>query len=149
MKFYFILFYCFSVSVFAEENNQVYNKHSKLTVENINKAVEFFRNPTVMSGNFRQALKNMAPGISTASASSPSDSEDQNIPLIELVAKVLSSNKPSTVVLRVDNHIIHLTEGSTASHLVNKQIVNIRVDKVTETYVSIFLTPFEQMMVLQ
>ena len=74
---------------------------------------------------------------------------ENDMPFIELVAKILAPGKPSTVVLRVNDHTLHLTEGSTVSQLVNRKIVNIRVDKISETYVTIFLSPFEKVMVLQ
>jgi len=155
MKWFFIVFLsCYLSSVFAEHTetrNQVYNAQSQLTVDNINQAVEVLRNPTVMSGNFRQALKNITPGIPTASASTSNsnDREEDDMPFIELVAKVLTLEKRPTVVLRVNDHVLHLTEGETASQLVNRKVVNIRVDKVTENGVTIFLSPFDQVMVLQ
>mgnify|MGYP000450366467 CR=1 FL=1 len=145
---------CYATLVVAEhteKKNQVYNEASQLTVGNINQAVEVFRNPTVMSGNFRQALANIKPGISEAAASTLdlSDDEESDMPFIELVAKVLAPDKISTVVLRINDHSVHLTEGSTTSQLVNRKIVNIRVDKITKNDVTIFLSPFEQVMVLQ
>jgi len=155
MKWFFIvLLFCCVPSAFAEhteQKNQVYNAQSQLTVDNINQVVDVLRNPTVMSGNFRQALKNIAPGISTATASTSGSNNDEenDLPFIELVAKVVTPDKPATVVLRVNDHTLHLTEGSTASQMVNRKIVNIRVDKITENNVTIFLSPFDQVMVLQ
>jgi len=153
---WFVIFIlsCFVTAVSAEhteERNQVYNEASQLTVGNINQAVEVLRNPTVMSGNFRRALENIKPGISTAAAATLdlSNDEDSDMPFIELVAKVLSEDKPSTVVLRVNDHTVHLMEGSTASQMINRKIVNIRVDRITENDVTIFVSPFEQVMVLQ
>ena len=150
-----LLFFCTVSSAFAEhteQKNQVYNQKSQLSVENINQAVQILRNPTLMSGNFRQALKNIKPGVPTASAASPfsnDDGEENDMPFIELVAKVISTEKPSTVVLRVNDHTLHLTKGNTASQLVNRKIVNIRIDEITDTYVKIFISPFGQEMVLQ
>jgi len=110
------------------------------------------KDPTIMSGNFRKALQSIRPGIiPTASASTGElgEEEENDMPFIELVAKVLAVDKLSTVVLRVNDHSVHLTEGSTTSQIVNRKIVNIRVDKITENDVTIFLSPFEQVMVLQ
>ncbi|NOR68382.1 MAG: hypothetical protein GQ532_01580 [Methylomarinum sp.] len=150
-----LLFFCTVSLAFAEhteQKNQVYNQKSQLTAENINQAVQILRNPTLMSGNFRQALKNIKPGIPTASAATPfsnDDREEDDMPFIELVAKVMAKDKPSTIVLKVNDHTLHLTEGNTASQLVNRKIVNIRVDEITDSYVKIYLSPFEQVMVLQ
>lgn len=146
-----LLFFCTVSLAFAEhteQKNQVYNAQSQLTVENINQAVQVLRNPTLMSGNFRQALKNIKPNIQTISESS-SDNEEDDMPFIQLVAKVIAKDKPSTIVLMVNDHSLHLTEGNTASQLVNRKIVNIRVDEITDSYVKIYLLPFKQVMVLQ
>ena len=149
-----LLFFCTVSSAFAEhteQKNQVYNEQSQLTAEKLNQAVQVLRNPTLMSGNFRQALKNIKPGIPTASASSSNykNNKENDMPFIELVAKVMAKDKPSTIVLKVNDHTLHLTEGNTASQLVNRKIVNIRVDEITDSYVKIYLSPFEQVMVLQ
>lgn len=145
---------CISPSVYAEhtdKKNQVYNAHSQLTVDKINKAVEVLRNPTVMSGNFRQALQNLSPRVPEAFAAttSPDIDDQKDMPFISLIGKVISKDKPSSVVLRINDHSVHMTEGGTSSQLVNRKIVNIRVDKVTEDAVTIFLSPFKQTMVLK
>lgn len=153
-RFSILLFFCCASSVFAEHTehrNQIYNEKSALTVDSINKITEVLRNPTVMSGNFREALKRISPSIPVVSAATlnSSSKEEDDMPFIELVAKIIAKDKPSTVVLRVNDHTVHLSEGSKVSQLVNRKIVNIRVDKVTENDVTIFLMPFGQAMVLQ
>ncbi|MCK4841140.1 MAG: hypothetical protein KAT04_04570 [Methylococcales bacterium] len=152
MKFYFILFlFTFVSSVFAEHTeakNQVYNQQSQSNVDALNNTVEVLRNPTVMSGNFRQALKNIRPNTST---STTPNSDNKDMPFIELVAKIYSTEKdsPSTVVLRVDDHILHLAEGSTASQMINRKIVNIEIQQISKDSVTIFLPTFGLDMVLQ
>ena len=152
--FSIVLLFCYATSVIAEhteKRNQVHSAQSQHNVDDINQADVILRNPTIMSGNFRQALKNITPSIPAVSSSTFNSNGDteNDMPFIELVAKVLAPGKPSTVVLRVNDHTLHLTEGSTVSQLVNRKIVNIRVDKISETYVTIFLSPFEKVMVLQ
>ncbi|NOR68471.1 MAG: hypothetical protein GQ532_02035 [Methylomarinum sp.] len=151
--FVFFILSCFGAAVFAEhteQRNQVYNGTSQLTAENINQAVDILRNPTVMSSNFRKAMANIMPGISTAKASTLNlnDDEESDMPFIDLVAKIIVADKPSTVVIRVNDHTFHLMEGGTASQMINRKIVNIRVDKITANNVTIFISPFEQLMVL-
>ncbi len=152
--FYLLIFTTapFAFGQEADPNNPVYNRQSQLSVNNINRVVEILRNPTVMSGNFRQALKDIAPTISSASASviSPSgEYEENDMPIIALVGKMITPDMPPSVVIRVNKSTFHLSEGRSASQLVNNKIVNIRVDKITENNVTIFLSPFEQVMVLQ
>lgn len=155
MRLLLVLLFCFfSFLVSAEHSekrNQVYNTHSQLTTGNINNVIEVLRNPTLMSGNFRQALKNLTPKIPEAFAatSSPDIDDEDDMPFITLVGKVIAKNKRSSVVLKVNDHSVHLTEGDTSSQMVNRKIVNIRVDKITEDAVTIFLSPFQQTMVLK
>ncbi len=152
--FSIVLLFCYATSVFAEhteKRNQVHSAQSQHNVDNLNQAVGVLRDPTIMSGNFRKALKSIKPNISNVSASTLNSNNDaeNDMPFIELVAKVLAADKPSTVVLRVNDHTLHLIEGDTASQLVNRKIVNIRVDKITDDGVTIFLSPFDQVMFLQ
>ena len=158
MKCFSILLLLFCVSTVSAEHKENkdplngYGMSGPSTDQRILEFAKKLNDPTIMSGNFRQALQNINPGIiPTASASTGDidEEEESDMPFIELVAKVLAADKPSSVVLRVNDHSIHLTEGSVASQMVNRKIVNIRVDKITENDVTIFLSPFEQVMVLQ
>lgn len=152
--FSIVLLFCYATSVIAEhteKRNQVYSAQAQHNADNLNQATEILRNPTIMSGNFRQALKSIKPDMSDVSASTfnSNNNAENDMPFIELVAKVLAADKPSTVVLRVNDHTLHLIEGNTASQLVNRKIINIRVDKITDDGVTIFLSPFDQVMFLQ
>ncbi len=138
--------------VAAESTNQVYNAKSQLTVENINEAVGILRNPTEMSKNFREAMDQIKRGRFTEDNSSSNNEElddELSVPVIQLIGKVIAKDKPAKAVLNVNNRIFHVLEGSRSSLLVNRKIVNIRIDEIAEDHVTIFLdSPFNQSMVL-
>lgn len=163
------------------EPNQVYSRSSQLSVQNINNAVEvlrdpnkviaektteFFgekpsdaqnitqpvRDPTQMSGSFRQALRSYAPRTP-----STNDAGTQVIvPTITLAGKVyvppslnnLKRDERSSVALSIDDTIVHLKEGDTSSIIKKEHLITIIVEHISEHAVQIKLQPSNETLIL-
>ncbi|WP_431067238.1 hypothetical protein [Methylotuvimicrobium sp.] len=117
-----------------------------LTRGNIAEATEVLRDPTQMSGNFRQAVKNMAP---SQVPSSSAGAARQNFPTIELVAKAMRTEKAGKVVLRVGNSLLHMRLDNSVSIMHNGALLTLRVDEITAEHVHVHLVEFNQSLILQ
>ncbi|WP_341327413.1 hypothetical protein [Methylotuvimicrobium sp. KM2] len=117
-----------------------------LTRGNIAEATEVLRDPTQMSGNFRQAVKNMAPA---QAPSSSAGAARQNFPTIELVAKAMRTEKAGKVVLRVGNSLLHMRLDNSVSIMHNGALLTLRVDEITAEHVHVHLVEFNQSLILQ
>lgn len=186
LRYFFI--FCFSSSLFAEhleQQNQVYNQNSKLTVDNINKAVEALRNPmavvtknasmapvgnlpditeamrdpTLMSGNFRQALQ----GYSAKGTGGTSSSKGPVVPTIAVLGKVFIPKDSfldqarlsetgqlsvSSVALSFDSSTLHLKEGDTSSIIKNEHVISLKVIEIARDYVKVSLSPSNEVLFL-
>ena len=162
----------------TENKNQVYSKSSASTVEKLNNAtedlrnpgkvlkrvvgfedeqeqdnaseeasVEILRDPTEMSPNFRQALRGVRP--TENSSNSAQDNAFPKMPEINLAAKILSKKNTPSVILKVNDQSLHVTEGKSASIVDNHQVIEIRVDEIKKTHVSIFVLPHNKQLILQ
>lgn len=165
----------------ATDDIQVYTKESGANVESLNKAAELLRDPikaltsnkdekkvadkkelprdpTQMSGNFRQALKNMSPAQTPASGTSgntAASSADKGIPMVELVAKIMGKNK--SVLLRLKDRTAQVFEGGQVSLVEDGRIsvidghsvVNFRVDKIDAHEVEITVLPYNAKLILR
>jgi hypothetical protein len=106
-----------------------------------------------MSGNFRQALKNISTsGTNNANPNAaanapPSNAAPLSIPAIELVAKLIGKNK--RVVLKINNRIIQLNQGGSFSLVDNQQVITVKVDKIDNNQVKISLLPINKLLTLQ
>ena len=130
--------------------NAVYSEQSQLTVDNINKAVDVIRDPTQMSMNFKQALKNIAPTqATTVLPETTSSASVQTLPKIELVGKVLCRRKAGTAVIRVDDRPFHVAQGRRLSMFHDGALWTIRVDEVTANHVKLFLVERNEVLILQ
>ena len=177
-----LLFYFFLLSssvTWAEEtqnpaeNNMIYSRSSKLTVDNINKAVEILRDPvaaikgktqplkdpTQINENFQQAIKN-----SRGAGSAPgADENTQNLPGIRLLGKIYHPRsareiltrqktdlpeKQSSIVLQIEDEIVHLHEGDSSSVIKNNQLYTIEVEEITPYAVKLLLKPNQATLVL-
>ncbi|CCE22175.1 hypothetical protein [Methylotuvimicrobium alcaliphilum] len=117
-----------------------------LTRGNIAEATEVLRDPTQMSGNFRQAVKNMAPA---QAPSSSAGAARQNFPTIELVAKAMRTEKAGKVVLRVGNSLLHMRLDNSVSIMHNGALLTLRIDEITAEHVQVHLLEFNQTLILQ
>ncbi|MBE0469704.1 MAG: hypothetical protein IBX55_09395 [Methyloprofundus sp.] len=130
-------------------DNQVYSKNSALTVDNLNKAAEFLRDPTAMSGNFRQALRGLsendapAPSSGTVTAKTP----DLGLPDIAMVGKVFSENKPATVVFKVNGKYHHFQEGDQITQVIDHQLVTFHVQEIKKQGVRLLVMPFNKILI--
>lgn len=151
----FILFGFCSLA-YAEhktEPNQVYNRSSQLTVDNINKVTELFRDPTKLSGNFRQVLKDLKPKTATDASTTGAI-----VPQIKLIGKVfepkistvlaLSDINLSSVVLDIEGQVLHLKEGAMSSVVKQEHLISIRVEEITQNYVKLNIQPGNETMIL-
>jgi hypothetical protein len=107
------------------------------------------RDPTQMSGNFRQALKNMpasnSNGINPNAVNNPAA---HNIPTLELAAKIMGKHK--SVMLKVNNkRIIQIVEGEQFSLVENNQLITIRVEKITKNQIRLLVSPPNEHLILQ
>lgn len=163
------------------EPNNIYSPSSQSKVQNINKAVEvlrdpgkviaektaeFFsenasdeepsmpamRDPTQMSGSFRQALRSYAPKTTQTN-----DAGAQVIvPTITLAGKVYVPPSPdpfnqserSSVALSIDNTIVHLKEGDASSIIKNEHLITIFVERISEHAVHVKLQPSNETLIL-
>lgn len=107
---------------------------------------ELPRDPTRMSGNFRHALKNMVPAQPNRTAAPESA---KKLPVIELAGKLVCHRKPGTAVLRIDQRLIHITQGGTISLFHGGELVTLRVDAVTDDYVQLYLVEQRQTLTLR
>lgn len=159
-------------------NNQVYSKSSASTVEKLNKATDSLRNPgkilkkiaigddeeeqdeksdaeeeilrdpTQMSGNFRQALKNVRP--TTDGSTNGKDAGFPEMPDISLAAKIMGRKNTASVILKVNKRNFNISEGKSASFIDSKhRLIRIRVDEIRRNYVKIFVLPHGEELILQ
>jgi len=155
MRWLIFLLLGFCTLVFAEHEqerapgNMVYSKGSGLTTDNLNKAVEVLRDPTAMSGNFRQALRRL-PGNNAPvqqGGSTPAHAEEFGLPNIEIVARVYSENKPSTVVFKANGKYHHFVEGDQITRVINNQLVTFHVQEISEHSVRLLVMPFNKILI--
>ena len=134
------------------EPNQVYNHSSQLTVENINKATELFRDPTKMSGNFRQVLKALKPKTATDAST-----EGAIVPQIKLIGKVFVpktsgtfafANNASSIVLEIDGQVVYLKEGAMSSIIKKEHLITINVEEISQYYVKLIVQPGNETLIL-
>lgn len=149
----FLLLTAFMPQTFAGHDDPagpVYSPKSQLTVETINNAVEVIRDPTRMSESFRQAIKNIVPPAQANAPSTGVGGNGDGLPAIELVGKVLTPNKPAAVVLRIDQHSVHLPEGGLATTIVKgDRMLTVRVDEITGQHVKVMLVEINKPLILQ
>lgn len=145
---------------------QVYTKESTDNIAALNKAAEVLsdpvkafsareadkkelpRDPTQMSGNFRQALKNIpASSSNSTNPNAPNNKPSRNIPAIELAAKIMGKNK--SVMLRIKDRVIQVAEGGRVTLIENQQVITIRVEKIDTTQVRILVSPHNEHLILQ
>ncbi len=152
MRYWWCFLWFVAVSVMAEPNgqikNQVYSANSGLTIENINKVVEVLRDPTVMSGNFRKALRDR-PNSQVEERYEPAVDENGELllPEIELVAKVLNENGRSSIVLKAIGKYYHFEEGDRLSKVINHQVVTMHVQEISKHTVRLFIAPFNKTLI--
>ncbi len=158
------------------KNNMLYNRSSQLSVKNINKATtvlrdpvaairhknettETLKDPTQINENFRQALKNSRVGGSAQTT----DNNTLNFPTIRLLGKVyrpktaheilthkktVAPGQQSSIVLQVDDEVVHLHEGDSSSVIKNNQLYIIEVKAITPYSVKLLLKPSQETLVL-
>lgn len=145
---------------------QVYTKESATNVEALNKATEvlrdpvkafsaseadkkeLIRDPTQMSGNFRQALKNIPiAGANNTNPNAANNTPNLTIPAIELAAKIMGKNK--SVMLRINGRVIQVTEGGRVTLVENQQVITIQVEKIDINQVRISVLPYNEHLILQ
>jgi len=155
MRWLVFLLLGFCTLAFAEHeqerapDNMVYNKGSGLTVDNLNKATEILRDPTAMSGNFRQALRGL-PGNNapiSETGAKPAAPEEFGLPEIEIVGRVYSENKPSTVVFKANGKYHHFEEGDQITRVINNQLVTFHVQEISEHSVRLLVMPFNKILI--
>ncbi len=154
----------------------LYNRSSQLSVKNINKATTVLRDPvaaishknettdtlkdpTQINENFRQALKNSRGGGSTQAT----DNNTLNFPTIRLLGKIyhpksareilthkktIVPEQQSSIVLQVDDEVVHLHEGDSSSVIKNNQLYTIEVEEITPYSVKLILKPSKETLVL-
>jgi len=119
-----------------------------------NRKPQPLRDPTEMSGNFRQALNSYKPKTTTTD----SDTESNAVPTIELIGKVFIPVDPlsmdqqyqdrSSVVLNINEKAVHLKEGARSSIVIQEHIVTVSVEEITKQYVKIRLSPSNETLLL-
>ncbi|MGR9114863.1 MAG: hypothetical protein ACU85E_03800 [Gammaproteobacteria bacterium] len=119
---------------------------SRLSSEQSQLAVELVRDPTRMSENFRQAIKNIVP---PAQANVPATGGGDDLPSVELLGKVLTPNQPAAVVLRINERSVHLPKNGSTTTIIDGRLVTIRVDEITKRHVKVRLVEMNQFMILQ
>jgi len=147
MRWVFLFLYSFSVLLHAEEN-QVYNEHSQLTVENINKAVEILRDPTLMNDNFRKALNRLPNNNQQAVIEKDVDENGELLlPDIEMVGKVISKEGASTVVFKAKGKYYHFEEGESLTKVVDHKVVTFKVLEISKHTVRVLVMPFNKILI--
>lgn len=129
------------------ETGKVIAKVDKV-LDNVTERKELPRDPTQMSGNFRQALKNLNAG----SGANPNSNAAKNnpasaMPAIELAAKIMGKNK--SVMLRIKDRVIQVAEGGRMSLIENQQVISIQVEKIDPNQVRISVLPYNEHLILQ
>lgn len=117
-------------------------------LDKVTEKKELPRDPTQMSGNFRQALKNIPnSGANNTNPNAANNTPSPNIPAIELAAKVMGKNK--SVMLRINNHVVQVAEGGQVSLIDSQRVITVRVDSIDKNQVKIFVLPLNQALILQ
>ena len=154
MRWLVFLLLGFCTLAFAEHEqerapgNMVYSKGSGLTVDDLNKAVEVLRDPTAMSGNFRQALRVLSGNTPIPqTGATPAAPKDFGLPDIEIVGRVYSENKPSTVVFKANGKYHHFEEGDQITRVINNQLVTFHVQEISEHSVRLLVMPFNKILI--
>jgi len=154
MRWLFFLLLGFSAFSFAEQvqerapNNMVYNKGSGLAVDNINKVVDILRDPTAMSGNFRQALRRLPNNQPVSEIGvTPADPEEFGLPKVEIVGRVYSENKPSSVVLRANGKSYYFEEGDQVTQVIDNQLITYHVQEISEHSIRLLVMPFNKILI--
>jgi len=155
MRWLFFLLLGFSSLVFSADeqerapDNIVYSKGSALTVDNVNKATEILRDPTAMSGNFRQALRGLQGSNAAISESgvTPAAPKEFGLPKIEIVGRVYSENKPATVVFKSNGKYHHFEEGDQLTQVIDNQLVTFHVQEISEHSVRLLVMPFNKILI--
>jgi len=153
MRWLFFIFFGFCSQVFADHEqkpapgNQVYTQNSSLTVKNLNKAVEVLRDPTAMSGNFRQALRGLPDSSVDQKGSGEAKTAELGLPDIELVGKVFSENNPPSVVFKSNDKYYHFEEGDQISRVINHQVVTFHVKEISKHTVRVLVMPFNKSLI--
>ncbi len=188
LLFFCLSFSCFAEQ--KGENNLVYNRASQLTVDNINRASEIlrdpgkiltevlnntstaeaavnpagrqsqFRDPTQLSGTFRQALQ----AFQTKPDQREASDEERVTPDIELVAKVYipktagefirsaidnqNASDASSIALKIDEDIVHLREGDMSSIIKNDYIFTLQIVEIAQHHVKLTLQPGNESLIL-
>lgn len=107
---------------------------------------QLLRDPTQVSGNFRQELKKMSQSSGTA-GSAAANAPGNGIPMIEVAAKIIGKHK--SVLLRVNGHTTLVSEGGQVSLVEKNQVLSFRVDRITQNQVQIFVLPYNEHLILQ
>lgn len=161
----------------ATDDVKIYTKQSGEAVDTLNKATEVLRDPTKalplpevgktvdkvlysvtdkkelprdptqMSGNFRQALKNMPTSGANNANPNAQNAAPPAIPPIELAAKILGKNK--SVMLKINTRIVQIAEGGRVSLFENQRVITVRVDKIDKNQVKISVLPVNEQLILQ
>lgn len=129
--------------------NRVYSKGSGSKVNNINKTVEVLRDPSAMSGNFRQALRGLqgkSPPV-TQGVPTAAGAKKFELPEIEIVGRVYSENKPATVVLKANGKYHHFVEGDQLTRVIDDQLVTFHVQEINEHRVRLLVMPFNKILI--
>ncbi len=153
MKSLVFLLLVFCTLAFAEDEqqrapeNMVYSKGSGLTVENLNKAVEILRDPTVMNDNFRKALSRLPNNQPESVDKDVNKHGELLLPEIEMVGKVISEDRPSTVVFKAKGKYFHFEEGESLTKVVDHKVVTFTVVEISKARVRVLVMPFNQTLI--
>ncbi len=141
----FISLLSLDITAFAGPN-QVYSPSSQLAVQKVNKAFEVLRDPTAMSSNFREALRQLPnnKAVSVETEKGVASSQELGFPDIELVGKVLSQTKAHSVVFKINGKYFHFEEGEQVSLVVDNQVVTLHVQVISQHTVRLLMMPFNK-----
>lgn len=151
----FVLLFSFYTMVYADPKkspDSIDKQLSKLTVKNIHKRVEILRDPTVMSPNFRDALRHLSNnGVSSnedaEDTSSASTVQQLGLPDIQLVGKMLSQTGINTVVFKMNEQYFHFEVGDQISKVIDNQVVTLHVQEISQHSVRLLVMPFNKTLI--
>ena len=146
----FLLALCMVYQPYAlaehQDNNQsVYSKKSRLNVENLNNATEVIRDPTRISGSFREALNKIKPGNQQPQSSNG----QQSLPDLRLNALVAGPGQTYSAMLKIEDEVRLVKTGYRLSVMSNKRLYEVVINDITDEELRLTLLPANETITLR
>jgi len=147
----FLLLWGFCFSAFAEgalPSGQPHNTQEHISaVKHLNEMVGLLRDPTLMNANFRKALGRLPNQQQEVVEKDVDENGELLLPEIELVGKVISEDRASTVVFKAKGKYYHFEEGDSLTKVVDHKVITFKVIEISKSRVRVLIMPFNKTLI--